>query len=946
MRHSSLCLSIAASLLLLSGAPARSAEPTPLPTHQSVVSGVLKNGMGYKVLRHTNPPGRVVMWIHISSGSLNETDRQRGIAHYLEHMAFNGSEHFPPGSVVDFFQGLGMTFGRDQNAFTSFDQTTYQLTLPDTKVETLDKGLTFFGDVAFRLSLVPDEIEKERQIIMEEKRTREGGAQRVQNYIFERLAPGSIFGQRLPIGVDETILGVQRQDFVDYYSKWYTGSNMTVMVVGDIDPGVAVERIKALMDVGDLKPAPADQDVGLKPAEAPRAIIAQDKEVRSANVSINRIDPPRRAATTREILRDELVELIGTQAFNRRLDRKISAGGMKSLGVFASAANLAQVMKWVQVSARGEPASWRELLAEAATELQRVRLHGFDDTEIGDVVRQMISQAELSASREATAASGQLISQMNARVAAGDPVMSAAQRLSVLGEILPSVSTSEVSERFAAVFEPINATFILQLPADASAPSESELIELGTELLKARPEKEGAAERAASILEELPAPGAVVQSSVHASTGITSAWLANGVRVHQRTMDYKKDQVGVRITLAGGRIHETAANRGVSEAASIAWGKPATRRLTSTQVRDLMTGKKVNVGGGAGPDAFTLSISGSPDDLEAGFQLVHALLTEPVIEAPAFDQWQRQQIQGIEGRKVSPQGVAGETIPRTIYPKGEVRPLPLEKENVEAIGPAAAQAWLDKTIRTAPIEVAIVGDLSRERAMELVARYLGSLPSRPRISSSTLDELRRVERPVGPLTAEREIQTESNLALVLSGFFGADIDNVRDSRRLQAASQIIRTRMFKRIREEEALAYSPGASSTPGNEFPGYGMFFFFSTTAPEKAQRLLDVVGETYDALAKEAPGEEELEVIKKQTATSLETQMKEPDWWLSRIAGLDFRDQRIDDIEGLPGFMAAMTGEEIRACFARYYTPETTIRILIRPAAKTGDAPAKSDS
>ncbi|MBM4107382.1 MAG: insulinase family protein [Phycisphaerae bacterium] len=916
----------------------------PLPTHPELVTGVLGNGMGYKVLRHANPPGRVAMWIHISSGSLNETDRQRGIAHYLEHMAFNGSEHFPPGSVVDFFQGLGMTFGRDQNAFTSFDQTTYQLTLPDTQVETLDKGLRFFGDVAFRLSLLPEEIEKERQIIMEEKRTREGGVQRVQNYIFERLAPGSIFGQRLPIGVDETILGVQRLDFVDYYSKWYTGSNMTLLVVGDLDPAVAAERIKALMDVGERVPVPADQDVGIRPAQAPRAIIAQDKEVRSASVSINRIDPPRQPTTTTERLRDEQLELIGVQAFNRRLDRKISAGGMASLGVFASAADLAQVMKWVQVSARGEPAHWREMLAEAATELQRARLHGFDDAEVGDVVKQMMSQAELSASREATAASGQLISQMNSRVAAGEPVMSAAQRLAVLGEALPSISTSEVSERFAAVFDPRNVTFILQLPADVAAPSEDDLIRLGTEALDVRPGKEGVTDRAASILETLPEPGTVSEASDHPSSGIASAWLSNGVRVHQRTMDYKKDQVGVRITLAGGRIHETAANRGVSEAAAIAWGRPATRRLTSTQVRDLMTGKKVSVGGGAGPDAFTISINGSPDDLEAGFQLVHALLTEPVIEGPAFDQWKRQQIQGIEGRKVSPQGVAGETIPRTIYPKGEVRPLPLEKENVEAIEPAAAQAWLDKTIRTAPIEVAIVGDLSRERAMALVARYLGSLPARPRISSSTLDELRKVERPEGPLTAEREIQTESNLALILSGFFGADIENVRDSRLLQAASQVIRTRMFKRIREEEALAYSPGASSTPGTEFPGYGMFFFFSTTAPEKAQRLVEVVRETYEALAKEPPTDEELDVVKKQTATSLETQMKEPDWWLARIAGLEYRDQRIDDIEGLPGFMAAMTGKEIRECFARYYRPETSIRILIRPAPKPADAPPGS--
>lgn len=928
---------------LLAAPRAWSAQP--LPVHDGLVRGRLDNGLTYQVLHNATPPGRVVLWLHVSSGSLNETERQRGLAHYLEHMAFNGSEHFPPGSVVDFFQSLGMTFGRDQNAFTSFDQTTYQLTLPDTRVETLDKGLTFFADVAFRLSLQSEEIEKERQIIIEEKRTRESGMQRVQNYIFERLAPGSIFGRRLPIGVEETILSVQRDDFVDYYTRWYTPGNMTLIVVGDIDPALVVERVRALMDVGEFRPAPPDQDVGLRPAEAPRAIIAQDREIRSATVSINRLDPPRPAALTREQLREELIEILGTQAFNRRLDRKISAGGMTSLGVFASSGNLAQAMKWVQVSARGEPDRWRAMLGEAAAELQRARLHGFDDAEVGDVVSQVLSQAEQSAAREPSAASGQIISQMNARLAAGEPFMSASQRLEVLRSILPSISTSEVSERFARVYDPVNPTFILQLPADVPAPSESELIELGLSALAVRPEKEGAVERVAGLLEGLPSPGTVEHLEVHEATGVASAWLGNGVRVHQRTMDYRKDQVWVRITLAAGRIEEEAGNRGISDAAAVAWSRPATRRLSSTQIRDYLTGRKVSVGGSAGPDAFTININASPEDLEIGFQLAHALLTEPLIEAPAFDQWRRQQVQAIEGRKVSPQGVAGETIPRTIYPPGEVRPLPLEKENVEAITREAAQSWLERVIRAAPMEVAIVGDLPRESALSLATRYLGSLPARERIGPATLDHLRQVDRPTGPLTAEREIVTDSNVALVMSGFFGADIENVRDSRLLQAASQIIRTRMFKRIREEEALAYSPGASSSPGTEFPGYGMFFFFSTTAPEKAQRLLDVVAQTYDALAQEPPTEEEMEVVKRQTATSLETQMKEPDWWLARIAGLDYRDQRLDGIAGLPAFMASISAEDVRECFARYCRPETSIRILIRPAPKSGEG-AKSDS
>src|SRR5262249_57113719 len=161
-----------------------------------------------------------------STGSLNETDTTRGIAHYLEHMAFNGSANFPPGSVIPFFQSLGLAFGRDQNAFTSFDQTTFQLTLPGGGRDLVDKGLLFMSDVAMRLTLDAAEVDGERQIILEEKRARSSPSQRVEDQIYAQLAPESTIGRRLPIGIEETIKAVAPADFRDYYARWYVPSNM------------------------------------------------------------------------------------------------------------------------------------------------------------------------------------------------------------------------------------------------------------------------------------------------------------------------------------------------------------------------------------------------------------------------------------------------------------------------------------------------------------------------------------------------------------------------------------------------------------------------------------------------------------------------------------------------------------------------------------------------
>src|SRR6266516_2498087 len=235
-----------------------------LPTDPALVMSTLPNGLTYIIRPHRNPEGRVSIWLHVASGSLNETDSTRGLAHYLEHMAFNGSANFAPGSVVPFFQSLGLAFGRDQNAFTSFDQTTYQLTLPGGGRDVVEKGLLFMSDVAMRMSLQTAEIDSERQIILEEKRARSSAQQRVQDQIFEKLAPESALGRRLPIGIEPTIKSVGPEDFREYYTRWYVPSNMTVLVVGDTDPAMVADVIQKEFGGGPPGAKPTPRDVGVK----------------------------------------------------------------------------------------------------------------------------------------------------------------------------------------------------------------------------------------------------------------------------------------------------------------------------------------------------------------------------------------------------------------------------------------------------------------------------------------------------------------------------------------------------------------------------------------------------------------------------------------------------------------------------------------------------------
>jgi len=930
-----LILVMAAVLQLLPLVPARAASPADekLPTDPALVTGTLPNGLGYIIRQHKNPEGRVGIWLHVASGSLNETEAQRGLAHYLEHMAFNGTANFPPGSVVPFFQSLGMAFGRDQNAFTGFDQTTYTLTLPGGGRDLVEKGILYMADIATRMSLEPAEIDSERGVILEEKRARSGARQRVQDQIYEKLAPESTLGRRLPIGIERTIKSVTRPDFQDYYSRWYLPSNMTLIVVGDTDPAMVADVIAQQFGGGPAAPKPTPREAGVKPTTGARAIVVTDPELTRADVSIVRLEPPRGPVTTVGQERREIIERIGMWAFDRRASAEIAAGRASFLEAGASIQEWPGTMRMVSLEASGLPGTWRTMLKDLGIALQRARLHGFTERELQDARVALLADAEEGVRRETTRPAREVLRQLNAAVTRGTRPMSAAQTLALVQRVLPGITAREVSDAFATAFDPSRAMFIAELPATDKVPSEAQLVALGRTAVSVKPGKPVDVARATTLLAAVPRGGAVVESVPHAASGVTSMWLDNGVRVHHRYMDQRKNEASIAITLAGGPIQETAANRGITEAALQAWDRPATSRLSSTQIRDLMTGAKVRVRGSASGDTVTLTVSGDAAELERGLQLAYLLLTDPLIEQPALEQWRDAEVQRINQRKSQPLQVLIDTSVAAIYPPGEVRAKSLTAEQVRAITRPAAQAWLHRLITEAPIEVAVVGDVDRDTATRLAATYLGALPARPRIGAKTLADLRAIGHPQGPISVSESIEVLTPQAGVLVGFFGADLRDVHDTRLLNVAARVLTTRMTKSIREERQLVYSIGASSEPAVVYPGFGLFAAIAPTDPGKAPALAAAVEEMFADFAKGGPTPDELIVAKKQMANILDETLKIPTFWLNRLATLDYRALSLDDLLDAPAQYQRFTAQEIQEAFVRYGRPDARFRFIITP-------------
>ncbi len=927
-----LCVKIAA-LLVVGLLPAQLLAK-PLPADGRIETGVLKNGVKWMYRSHDNPPEKMAIMIHVDTGSLNETEAQRGLAHFIEHMCFNGSENFAPGELIPYFESIGMEFGGDVNAFTSFDQTAYMLFLPDTTDAQIDKGLMVMSDYAFRVSFLEEEIDKERGVVLEESRSGKNTFQRIRDKLWPQLYEGSRFAKRLPIGLDHILETATRKDFVDYYNAWYRPENITVIIVGDRP----MNGIDAMIGkwFGSEKPktaAETQKTAEFKPFGKQRAIVVTDSEMPMCRVQMTNLKPGRQPTVTTDQWRQELVEHIGSWMIGRRHDIRVDSGEASYRGAGASVSDFFNDALLVSSRASGEPDDWDKMLEEIVLEVKRAREFGFAQRELDLAKKELVADAERAVKTEPTRAARSMVMEMIFTTNNKEPVMSAQQELDLYEEFLNTISLSEVNETFANHFAPGTFAYVVTSAdkEDVEVPTSDEVLAAARAAWARKVMPLEQADSPTELLAALPNPGTIVEKETDEELGVTHAWLSNGVRVHHRFMDYKKDSVMVTVSLAGGSIEETEANMGITQVASLAISSPATSRLSSTAVRDIMTGKNINVRGGGGDDTFSLSVTGSPNDLETGLQLVHALLTDGIIEESAFKNFKLQMLQQIEmlGKMPRFRGMIAMSEllsgndPRRRFPTKEV----IEKATLDA-----GQAWFDRLRKTAPIEVSVVGEIKRDAAFALVSRYIGSLSKRSR-TADHLDKLRTFARPTGPLAKHLKVDTVTPQAMALAGFVGADGGSVNERRALQAASNILSSKLIKRIREDLGIVYSIRARNAANWAFKDASRFMAAAPCDPENADKVVEEVHKMLKEFAANGPTAEELENAKKQIDNNLETDMREPRFWSRILRNFDLHDRSLDEPRTARAAYAGLSAKKIQNVFRKFYDPTRQFSVTAVP-------------
>ncbi len=934
---------------LIAAAPPFAHEASDLKPDPAAKFGTLENGLRYVVLPNAEPKGRASLRLLVLAGSLHEEENQRGVAHFLEHMAFNGSQHFAPGTLVEVFQRMGMSFGGDTNASTGFDRTQYLLELPDTKEATLAEGLRVLADNAGGLLLRDEEIEKERGVILSEKRMRDTIAFRTQLAQLEFVMGSTRLPARMPIGLSEVIEHAPRARFVEFWDTWYRPERLAVIVVGEVDV-TAVERLVTAA-FGPLKArAPAKPEPSLGTVsifEGVRTNFHGEAESPSTRVSLNCVKPFVVEPDTAAHRVQGLPRRLAAAMLSRRFSELAKKENAPFLQASASVSDSFKLIREASIDLTCKPERWAAALAAGEQELRRALQHGFQPDELKEIVANLVAALEQAVKSAPTRRSNSLANLILAGLAANEVFITPADNLALMKPALAKITPEECAFALREAFDG-NGLYVLvtgnaKIPGDAAAALATAYED--SRVVAVLPK--AAEEARAWSYTDFGAPGQVAKREHVADLDVTLVTFANGVRLNLKHTDFDAGRILVSARVGDGRITEPTGQRGLAQITSSAFNGGGLGRHSADDLRRVLAGRNAGAALHMAIDAFVLAypaVSSSSrargagaagttrEDLLLTLQLFAAYLTDPGYRPEGLREQQRA-IDMVFG-----------TLDRT--PTG---PIAAEVTNLIAGGdprfglpPKAIlatrtldelRAWLTPQLTHGAIEVAIVGDLDLDATIAAVAKTLGALPARA--PKPALADRRKLAFPAQPFTKNYAITSQIPKGLVVLYWPTTDGMEAKRAGQLSLLASIFGDRLRVKIREELGGTYSPRAQSNPSDTFAGYGYINTTIDVDPVAADKMAEAAIALADDLAKNGITAEELNRARLPALTAARDAGRTNAYWLNTVlaqaqerpADLDRARTRLADLE-------AITPADLNALAASYLGRDRVSRATVLPA------------
>ena len=912
-------------------------EHSDLPADPSVRWGKLENGVRYALLRNTEPPGRLSLRMRIATGSLNEEENQRGIAHFIEHMAFNGSKHFKAAELIEILQQNGIGFGGDLNAYTGFDETVYMLDLPRTDDELVGKCLLILRDWADGLLLAEDEIDKERGVILAEKRDHDSVEMRLLEEKFKTILPEALVGNRIPIGTEEVIAKAPRERFLAYYTGNYTPERITVVVAGDIDLDAMEKKVREQFD--GMVPPTAQQpppDLGRVKDTGLLFRNFSDNEVKSVDADIVSVRPFTPKPDTKAERARRLPLVLADSMLNRRLEILVKKEGSGVLECQASADEFIKSVEIANISATADGDDWGKALAMAEQELRRALDHGFTPAEFDEAKANLVRAYEEAVKTKATRKSESLAMGLVRSLNGGKVFTSPETELEWLKETLPGVTVEACHNAFKEVWSgggrAVTVTTKQPLANGEAA------IRQAYEASQAVPVEANKTEAGLVFAyKEVGPAGTVAERKEVADLGITQWVLSNRVRVNFKPTDFEKNSIQVLARFGGGKLDQPLDKPGLDVFAQIVFNVGGLVAHSADDLDRLFAGKKLGVEFEVDEDAFTLAGTTTREDLLDQLRLLCAYLRFPGYRDEAERQFRKMLPILAMQMTTTPEGVFGTRGQRVIM-GGDPRfglddPMKLGTYQTREV-----KDWLAPFLDQAALEVSIVGDFDPATLEPAVLATLGALP--PRQPTRPDYAQARVVPPMAPGPYRLEYQSKIPKALNLVVWPTCDRSDIRKARRLSVLGSVLGDRLRIKIREELGEAYSPRAGSQNSDTFKDVGHVISLSPGDPEKSPEVVARIRAIADDLARDGATEEEFQRALKPVLSNLEVQLRENDYWLgSVLARCQEKPATLDWCRTLKQDFSSVTLEEVNALARDYLGKDRAREIIITTPEKAAD-------
>jgi zinc protease len=924
---------VAALLLTSPVASAAQDLATPLPLDAAIRSGVLPNGLQYFIRANGRPENRVMLRLAVKAGSIDEDDDQRGLAHVLEHMAFNGTAHFKPGELVAYLESIGARFGPHVNAYTSFDETVYMLDVPTDRAGVLTRGFEALSDFAGGIALDTEEINRERGVVIEEWRGSLGAGTRMQEPQLKALFGESRYLNRLPIGTPEVLKSFPPDRLRQFYRDHYRPGRMAVIVVGDIDPA-EIERL-VRQHFSGLAAGGAPRTVYPIPDHSDtRYVSVSDVEAQGSSVSVTHKGPLQKLRTAADYRRT-VVRSLMHQMLNARFAEIVRQADAPFLRASSGDETIGQTIEAVSVSARVNDGAAERGLRALGEEIARVRQHGFGEAELDRAKRSALAAYERAYNERSTTESGGYASELLRHYLSEEAAPGIEVELDLVRRFLPTITADEIGAVARQLFTESGRVVLATSPQKTGVPAATEAglrqaLAAGTAAsVTAWRDEIGSRE----LIASKPVPGKVTARREIAEIGVTVLTLSNGVEVWLKPTDFRNDQIVFASYARGGLSLASPEDYQNASLATSLVGIAGVGGFTPVDLGKLLAGRI----GGASPyvSSYSQGVNGSstPKDLETALQLAYLYFTAPNSDASALELMKRRLEASLANQAQSPGAVYGERV-RRVNTLDHYSARALRLEDVGRLSAEKMIAFYRQMFANAAnFTFFFVGNFTVDGVTPLLEQYLGSLPS-----SGTRDARNGDMRLAFPASVVREVVNkgqEPRSQTVITFFADTGLEEL-ETHRLQAATEVLEKRLRDILREQLGGTYSVGVSYSNTSPQPGYGVTSVQFGSAPENVESLTAAVMAEIDRLRRDGPSAEDVQAVKEAEKNDLQTAVRQNGYWLNSLQAMHLLGRDPRRILQRAERADSLTQDNIHTALRKYFPVERHTLITLMPESR----------